>query len=119
MKKKNAVSTLRLITSVESTSASSLMGIDGTCHPRSEQGVAPHSTPCVSASLETVKVITAMCLALMDQTMSPDCMWLALRNAEDMAVAAGVSQEKAEDIVRQIGLAWLSRRGRNPMSSLF
>ena len=60
-----------------------------------------------------------MCLALMDQTLSSDSMWLAMRQAEDMSVKAGVPQEKAEEIVRQVGRAWLARRCRNPLSSMF
>ena len=85
----------------------------------SERGVAHHSTPTVSVSSETVKVITAMCLALMDQTLSSDSMWFAMRQAEDMAVKAGVPQEQAEEIVKQVGRAWMSRRNRNPLSGMF
>lgn len=95
------------------------METDGTCLQRSEQAVALHSTPSVSVSSETVKVITAMCLALMDQTMSSDCMWMAMRSAEDMAIQAGVPKAVAEDIVRQVGQAWLARRSRNPLSGMF
>lgn len=95
------------------------MATDGTCLQRSEQAVAHPSTPTVSVSSETVKVITAMCLALMDNTLSSDSMWFAMRQAEDMSIQAGVPKEVAEDIVRQVGRAWLARRGRNPMSGMF
>lgn len=95
------------------------MVTDGTCPQHLGRGVVPLSTPSVSVSSETVKVITAMCLALMDQTLSGDSMWLAMRSAEDMAIKAGVPQDVAEDIVRQVGQAWLARRHRNPLSGMF
>lgn len=119
MRKRNAVNTLHLTIVAVSSTGSSLMATDGTCPQPSEQGVVPHSTPTVNVSSETVKVITAMCLALMDQTMSSDSMYLAMRSAEDMAVKAGVPEDVAEDVVRQVGKAWLSRRNRNPMASMF
>lgn len=60
-----------------------------------------------------------MCLALMDNTLSSDSMWFAMRQAEDMAIKAGVPQGVAEDIVKQVGRAWLARRSRNPLSGMF
>lgn len=119
MRKRNAVSILRLTIVAESTTVSSQTGTDGTCLQRSEQAVARPSTPTVSVSSETVKVITAMCLALMDQTLSSDSMWLAMRQAEDMAIQSGVPKEQAEEIVKQVGRAWLARRNLNPLSSMF
>lgn len=119
MKKNIAVNILHLTIVAESTTVSSRTATDGTCLQPSEQAVARPSTPCVSVSSETVKVITAMCLALMDQTLSSDSMWLALRQAEDMSIKAGVPKEQAEEIVRQVGRAWLARRRRNPLSGMF
>ena len=119
MRKRNAVNTLHLTIVAESTTVFSQTVTDGTCLRPSEQAVAHPSTPTVSVSSETVKVITAMCLALMDQTLSSDSMWFALRQAEDMSVKAGVPQEQAKEIVKQVGRAWLARRNRNPLSGLF
>jgi hypothetical protein len=91
----------------------------GTSLQRSERVAVHQEMPCVSVSPETVKVITAMCLSLMDQTLSSDCMWMAMRSAEDMAIGAGVPQATAHEIVRQVGQAWLLRRSRNPLSGMF
>jgi len=119
MRKNIAVNILHLTIVAESTTKSSPMETTGTSLQPSGQDVALRLIPTVSVSSETVKVITAMCLALMDQTLSSDCMWMAMRSAEDMAIKAGVPKEQAEEIVRQVGRAWLARRHRNPLSSMF
>lgn len=95
------------------------MATAGTSLQHSDRDVVLPSTPTVSVSSETVKVITAMCLALMDQTLNSDSMWMAMRSAEGMAIQAGVTKELAEDIVRQVGRAWLARRRHNPLSGMF
>jgi hypothetical protein len=93
--------------------------MNGTITRRSDTGVAAPSIPTGSESSESVIVITAMCLALMDQTLSPDAMALAMYSAQDMAEKNGVSPARYEAIINRIGQTWLSRRGRNPLSGMF
>lgn len=115
------MSTLLQTTNAESTTESRPVARTGTSLQPLEQDVARHSTLigseyCVN---DAVKVITAMCLALMDQTLSSDSMWFAARQAEDMAIKAGVPPVEAERIVKEVGQAWLARRRRNPLSGMF
>jgi hypothetical protein len=71
------------------------------------------------SSLNAVKTIAAVCLGLMDQTMSGDCLYFALSSAHQMAVEAGVPPEEAERAIKAIGEAWKARRHRNPISGMF
>lgn len=71
------------------------------------------------SSRNVVKTIAAVCLGLMDQTMSGDCIYLALTNAHRMAVEAGVPSQEAEAIVKALSKVWQARRNRNPISGMF
>lgn len=60
-----------------------------------------------------------MCLSLMDQTLSPDSMWLAMNQAAAISKQVGVPDSVAKDIILKIGEAWKSRRSRHPLHELF
>jgi pantoate kinase len=121
MRKNIAVNTLLPITNAESSTRSLPKTMDGNTLQPLEQAVARLSTLTDSVSCENanVKVMAAVCLSMMQQTLSPDSMWLAMRQAQRMAEEVGVSPAEAERVIQEITLVWELQRRRNPLSCLF
>jgi hypothetical protein len=70
-------------------------------------------------SPDTVKVITAIMVALLRETLSRDLFELAMGAAEHEAVAAGVPEKEFKRVSDTVTKFWTYRKSTNPLASLF
>lgn len=64
-------------------------------------------------------MLTIILESLMDQTLNPDSLWLAMNSAQHKCQDAGLSSEEFNRIREIIVRRWAARRGMNPLSGMF
>lgn len=87
--------------------------------PSEPVAVVPSIPTELNCSRETVTVLSAMLFSLFYYTLSSDVMSLSMRQAKDLALKDGVTEEKFEEVMEHIKKTWQVQKNRNPLSGLF
>ena len=68
---------------------------------------------------ETVKALASITTALLKETLSGDLVWLAMRQAEKMAIESGVSPEEFDRVKSHLLEFWKKKKAHHPMGGMF